>query len=104
MVTTSRGSTNGLAIAEYAVAGILHIAKGLHRAAVDRDAGAFNARAFRPLLLEGKTVCVVGAGGIGIQVGRLCAALGMRVVGTRRHVLSRCPAARIFRHWRGRRS
>jgi glyoxylate/hydroxypyruvate reductase len=27
---------------------------------------------------------VVGAGGIGLEVGRLCAALGMRVVGTRR--------------------
>ncbi len=29
-------------------------------------------------------MCVVGAGGIGLDVGRLCAALGMRVVGTRR--------------------
>ena len=27
---------------------------------------------------------MVGAGGIGLEVGRLCAALGMRVVGTRR--------------------
>ena len=48
-------------------------------------AAAFNARAYRPLLLEGKNVCVVGAGGIGLEVGRLCAALGLRVVGTRRH-------------------
>jgi glyoxylate/hydroxypyruvate reductase len=29
--------------------------------------------------------CIVGAGGIGRDVGRLCAALGMQVVGTRRH-------------------
>src|ERR1700709_2816836 len=43
-VTTSRGSANGLAIAEYAVAGILHLAKGLHRAAVDRDAAEFSPR------------------------------------------------------------
>jgi phosphoglycerate dehydrogenase-like enzyme len=64
---------------------MLHIAKGLHRAALDRDAGTFNARAYRPLLLDGKMACVVGAGGIGLEVGRLCAALGMRVVGTRRH-------------------
>lgn len=90
-VTTSRGSANGLAIAEYAVAGILHIAKGLHRAAVDREAGMFIARAYRPLLLDGKTVCVVGAGGIGLEVGRLCSALGMRVVGTRRHPVSAQP-------------
>jgi NAD(P)-dependent dehydrogenase (short-subunit alcohol dehydrogenase family) len=49
-----------------------------------RQAGAFAHRAYRPLLLEGKTACVVGAGGIGRDVGRLCAALGMRVLGTRR--------------------
>jgi phosphoglycerate dehydrogenase-like enzyme len=84
VVTTSRGSGNTLAMAEYVVAGILHFAKGLHRAAVDRDAGAFAHRAYRPLLLQGKTACVVGAGGIGLDVGRLCAALGMRVVGVRR--------------------
>ncbi len=84
MVTTSRGSGNTLAMAEYALAGILYFAKGLHRAAVDRDAGVFDYRAYRPLLLEGKTACVVGAGGIGLDVGKLCAALGMRVVGTRR--------------------
>jgi phosphoglycerate dehydrogenase-like enzyme len=85
VVTTSRGSGNTLAMAEYALAGILHFAKGLHRAAVDRSAGVSDHRAYRPLLLEGKTACVVGAGGIGLDVGKLCAALGMRVVGTRRH-------------------
>jgi glyoxylate/hydroxypyruvate reductase len=87
-VTTSRGSANGLAIAEYAVAGILHIAKGLHRASLDRESGTFSPRSYQPLLLDGKAACVVGAGGIGQEVGRLCAALGMRVVGTRRHAPS----------------
>lgn len=84
-VTTSRGAGNTLAMAEYALAGILYFAKGLHRAERDRGAGAFDYRAYRPLLLDGKTACVVGAGGIGLAVGRLCAALGLRVVGTRRH-------------------
>ena len=84
VVTTTRGAGNTLAMAEYAVAGILHFAKDVPRAARDRDAGAFDHRAYRPLLIDGKTVCVVGAGGIGREVGRLCAALGMRVVGTRR--------------------
>jgi phosphoglycerate dehydrogenase-like enzyme len=83
-VTTSRGYGNTLAMAEYAVAGILHFAKDLDRATRDRDARTFDHRAYRPLLLEGKTVCVVGAGGIGRDVGRLAAALGMRVIGTRR--------------------
>ena len=84
LVTTSRGAGNTLAMAEYAIAGILHFAKGLHRAGMDRAAGRFDFRAYRPLLLEGKTLCVVGAGGIGREVGRLAAALGLRVVGTRR--------------------
>jgi phosphoglycerate dehydrogenase-like enzyme len=83
-VTTSRGVGSTLAMAEYAVAGILYFGKSFHRIAVDRAAGTFDHRAYRPLLIEGKTACVVGAGGIGRDVGRLCAALGMRVVGTRR--------------------
>jgi phosphoglycerate dehydrogenase-like enzyme len=83
-VTTSRGVGSTLAMAEYAVAGIFYFAKSVDRIAVDRVAGTFDHRAYRPLLIEGKTACVVGAGGIGRDVGRLCAALGMRVLGTRR--------------------
>src|SRR6202140_2517981 len=37
VVTTSRGLGNNPAMAEYALAGILHFAKGFHRAAVDRE-------------------------------------------------------------------
>jgi phosphoglycerate dehydrogenase-like enzyme len=85
IATTSRGAANSLPIAEYAVAAIFHFAKNLNRAAVDRQAGAFDHRAYRSLLIEDKTACVVGAGGIGREVGRLCAQLGMRVVGTRRN-------------------
>ena len=84
-VTTSRGLGNTLAMAEYSVGAILYFAKGLNRASVDRDAKEFDYRAYRPLQIEGRTVCVVGAGGIGVEVGRLCAALGMRVIGIRRH-------------------
>jgi phosphoglycerate dehydrogenase-like enzyme len=84
-VTTSRGLGNTLAMAEYAIAGVLHFAKGLDRAGLDRTERTFEHRAYRPLLIEGKTLCVIGAGGIGRDVGRLAAALGMRVVGTRRH-------------------
>src|SRR5207237_5407252 len=76
-VTSTRGAGNTLAMAEYAVAGILHFAKDLPRAMIDRAAGTFDHRAYRPLLLAGKTAFVVSAGGIGLEVGRLCGALGM---------------------------
>ena len=48
---------------------------------------------YRPMMLDGKAACIVGAGGIGSEVGRLCAALGMRVVGIRRHQVpaQHCP-------------
>jgi len=91
VVTTSRGVANPLAIAEYAVSALLHFAMGLNRAALDRQAGEFDHRAYRPLLVRGKTACVVGAGGIGREVGRLCAALGMRVIGTRRSAGGKLP-------------
>jgi phosphoglycerate dehydrogenase-like enzyme len=83
-VTTSRGEGATLAIAEYALAGMLYLGKCLNRLADDRAAGIFDHRPYRSLLIDGKTVCIVGAGGIGRDLGRLCAGVGMRVVGTRR--------------------
>jgi phosphoglycerate dehydrogenase-like enzyme len=87
LVTTSRGYGNTCAMAEYVLASLLHFARGLPQAARDRERHRFDHRAYRPLLLQGKTVCVVGAGGIGQEVGRLCASASMRVVGTRRLVV-----------------
>src|SRR5437588_866439 len=57
MVTTSRGAGNTLAMAEYALAGILYFAKSFDRAQADRGSGAFEHRAYRPLLIDGKTAC-----------------------------------------------
>ena len=84
VVTSSRGHAHNLPIAEYVLAGILHFAKGFQAAEVERAGRRFRAAAYEPLQLAGKTICVVGAGGIGREVGRLCAAVGMRVVGIRR--------------------
>jgi glyoxylate/hydroxypyruvate reductase len=86
VVTTSRGHGNTRPMAEYVLASLLHFARGLHRASCDRQRHSFDHHTYRPVLLQGKTLCVVGAGGIGQEVGRLCASAGMRVIGTRRRV------------------
>lgn len=82
-VTTSRGYSDSLAIAEYAIASILHFAKGFDQAYIDAGQREFDPRSYRASSLQGKCACVVGAGGIGLEIGRICSALGMKVVGTR---------------------
>ncbi len=83
-VTTSRGYTQALPIAELAVGAAVMFAKGLHVAAANSVAGNFDREA-APLmrLLAGKTLGVIGLGGIGANVARLAKGLGMRVVATR---------------------
>lgn len=84
IVTTSRGYGNNRAMAEYVLAGFLHFARGLHQAYRDRRLHYLDRSAYQPVLLQGKRACVIGAGGIGQEVARLCAGAGMRVIGTRR--------------------
>jgi phosphoglycerate dehydrogenase-like enzyme len=86
LVTTSRGYGNTRPMAEYVLACFLHFARGLHWADKDRQQQHFDHRTYQPVVLAGKTVCVVGVGGIGREVGQLCASVGMRVIGTRRQV------------------
>jgi phosphoglycerate dehydrogenase-like enzyme len=96
IATTSRGYGNTLPMAEYVLASFFHFARGLHLAYRDQKRHQFDFRSYRPVLLHGKTVCVVGAGGIGQDVGKVCAGAGMRVVGTRRHVLPDTPLPEGF--------
>ena len=88
IVTTSRGDGNTRAMAEYVLACFYHFPRKLHHAYRDHQQHRFDHRNYRPTLLNGKTVCVVGAGGIGRDVGQLCASVSMRVIGTRRSVSS----------------
>ncbi len=82
-VTTSRGYGDSAAIAEYAIAGLLHFAKSFDHAHTDRARARFEHAAYAPRALHDHTLCVIGCGGIGREIGRLARALGMRVVGTR---------------------
>src|SRR5688572_7125001 len=90
LVTTSRGHGNTRPMAEYVLGMFLHFARGLHHAYRDESREQLDHRTYRPRLLQGKTVCVIGTGGIGREVGKVCADFGMRVIGTRNSTL---PAA-----------
>ena len=85
LLTSSRGAVAALAIAEYAIAGILAFHRGLVTAA-RRPPGTFDVRDDyqASASLAGTTLGVIGLGGIGAEVARLGRALGMRVVATRR--------------------
>jgi len=84
IVTTSRGLTNRRPMAEFILANFLHFARGLHLSYRDQRRHRFDHRTYEPIIIRDKTVCIVGAGGIGHEVAKLCAAVGMRVIGTRR--------------------
>lgn len=86
VVTTSRGLTNKRPMAEYVLASFLHFTRGLHLSYRDQRRHRFDHKTYVPIILRDKTACIVGAGGIGREVAKLCAAVGMRVVGTRRDV------------------
>jgi phosphoglycerate dehydrogenase-like enzyme len=83
-VTSGRGAGNALAIAEWAIAATLALSKEFPRAFAQRASGHLDRQGIDSKQVAGKTLCVVGLGGIGEQVARLAAGLGMRVIGSRR--------------------
>jgi phosphoglycerate dehydrogenase-like enzyme len=85
LVTNMRG-VDSSAIAEHAVALMMALAHGLDTFAVDTSRGEWSREhgARTPMqVLEGKTVLVVGLGGIGTEVAKRAYGLGMKVVATR---------------------
>ncbi|MGE3270492.1 MAG: D-2-hydroxyacid dehydrogenase [Chloroflexota bacterium] len=83
-VTSGRGAGSTLPIAEWAMTVSLALLKELPRAFSQRAAGKLDRQAFTSKSVAGKTLAVIGLGGIGQQVARLGRALGMQVIGTRR--------------------
>jgi phosphoglycerate dehydrogenase-like enzyme len=89
LMTSARGHTDLDALAEMTLVGGLAVAKDLHIAArgnFDRRTGREN---IRPLLARGKTMGIVGLGGIGTTLARLAKGMGMRVLGTKRSAVAR---------------
>ena len=69
-------------LAEFAIASILHFAKGLRRLVRSQEAGRWEQ--FDIALIRGQTLGIVGYGEIGRETARLAHALGMKVAATRR--------------------
>jgi phosphoglycerate dehydrogenase-like enzyme len=83
VLTSSRGQVGTTTIAEYAVAGMFHFARGLDTATHQHDTGAFTREGYRMASLRDATVGIIGLGGIGREVARIARGVGMRVIGTR---------------------
>jgi phosphoglycerate dehydrogenase-like enzyme len=87
LITNMRGVDSAV-IAEHAIALALALAHGLDVFAVDTAKGRWSRSdaASTPMrMLTGKTLLVVGLGGIGEDVAERAHGLGMRVIATREH-------------------
>ncbi len=87
LITNMRG-VDSAAIAEHAIALALALAHGLDVFAADTAKGHWSRRdaATTPIqMLTGKTMLVVGLGGIGTDVAERAHGLGMKVIATREH-------------------
>ena len=79
---TTAGGIHAVPLAEFAVTGALHFIKGLPELARRQRAHIF--QRYTTAQLAGRTVTVVGLGGMGRQVARTFAALGTHVIGVGR--------------------
>jgi phosphoglycerate dehydrogenase-like enzyme len=88
ILVTNLQRIQGPHMAEHAIALLLSLARALPVYAVEQNAGAFTrgfreTRGERPIEIEGKTLLVVGLGGIGTEVAKRANGLGMHVIATR---------------------
>jgi phosphoglycerate dehydrogenase-like enzyme len=83
-LSSGRGVNRSLPIAEWVIGAAVALMKDWPRAFAQRGRGRFDRTELRGLLVAGKTIGIVGLGGIGHHVARLAHAIGMRVVGMNR--------------------
>lgn len=67
-------------VADLALGHVLNLTRHLHK--MDRDVRAGKWTRYEGTSLSGKTVAVVGLGGIGREIARRCVAFGMTVIGS----------------------
>ena len=82
VVVTNSSGLYGDALGEFAVAAMLWFAKDLRR--LERNQATRTWQPYTVERLEGKTVGIIGYGGVGRAVGRRAEALGMNVLPVRR--------------------
>lgn len=88
ILVTNLQRIQGPHMAEHAMAMLLGLARALPQYGVEQAGGAWThgfreKRAERLVEVEGKTLLVVGLGGIGTEVARLAHGLGLHVIATR---------------------
>lgn len=99
VVFTNGAGLNAVAIAEYAVMGMLVIAKGYREVARAQDRRDWLTAAPGVQELSGSRALIVGAGGIGGRVAELLAPFGVEVVTVRRRP---APGSLAPDQWRAR--
>jgi phosphoglycerate dehydrogenase-like enzyme len=95
IVLTNFRGVHGPAIADHAMAMLLSLTRDLrpHLSNQKKQRGGREEGSGRPIALDGRTMLVVGIGGIGTEIGQRAHGFGMRVIGTRR---STTPAPAFF--------
>ncbi len=86
VMTNSRG-VHGPTIADHAFAMLLSLTRNLGEHAKNQSDGKWGDQAEpanKPMALQGKTMLVIGIGGIGTEVAKRANGFGMRVIATRR--------------------
>lgn len=86
IVVTNSRAMHGPAIADHAFAMLLTLTRNMREYADKQKSGKWDDAdsAQRPIALHGKTMLVVGIGGIGEEVARRANGFGMRIIATRR--------------------
>ena len=79
IIFTTAAGVHGIPLAEFTLLGLLHFAKGMPRLAGHQAERRWELHA--TTLLRGSRALLVGLGGVGREVARLLAAVGVQVVG-----------------------